>query len=109
MKAQNRDQLNKIYQLISYLKNNPYKNLQQIMATLEFKDLPVSERSFYRLKRSLSTDFGIEIVFDHYKNGYYLDEQNSINIHSFYELIQLMTFTNLLDHQILKHLCFDEN
>lgn len=91
----NLTQLRRISLLLAYLKRNPYKTKQEILAYFEDNDKGFDERTFYRLKETLARDFGIEIVFDYNYGGYFFDEENSSNPQSFLSLLEILTTAEL--------------
>ena len=89
-KKLNLTQVRRISLLLAYLKRNPYKTNHQILDYFEENDKSFTERTLYRLIKTLSLDFGIEIVFDHRYNGYYFDEDNSTNPQAFLSLLEIL-------------------
>lgn len=91
----NLTQVRRISLLLSYLRRNPYKTKDEILDYFEENDKGFNERTLYRLKETLSRDFGIEIVFDYSKNGYYFDQDNSSNPEAFLSLLELLVTAEL--------------
>ncbi|WP_269226905.1 helix-turn-helix transcriptional regulator [Flavobacterium eburneipallidum] len=91
----NLTQLRRISLLLAYLKRNPYKTKQEILAYFEDNDKGFIDRTFYRLKETLARDFGIEIVFDYNNGGYFFDQENSSNPESFLSLLEILTTAEL--------------
>ena len=86
----NLSQVRKISLLLTYLKRKPYQTQQAILNYFEANDISITERTFYRLNQTLSRDFGIEVVFDYNKGGYFFDEENSTNSESFLSLLEVL-------------------
>ena len=91
----NLTQLRRISLLLTYLKRNPYRTKQNILNHFVENDKGFNERTFYRLKETLSIDFGIEIVFDYNNEGYYFDEENSTNPEAFLSLLEVLVTAEL--------------
>ena len=91
----NLSQIRKISLLLTYLKRKPYQTQQAILHYFEANDISITERTFYRLNQTLSRDFGIEVVFDYSKGGYYFDEENSTNSESFLSLLEVLSTAEL--------------
>ncbi|HRA71472.1 MAG TPA: WYL domain-containing protein [Flavobacterium sp.] len=91
----NLTQLRRISLLLAYLKRNPYKTKQEILAYFEDIERGFNERTLYRLNETLSNNFGIEIVFDYANNGYFFDQENSTNPESFLSLLEILTTAEL--------------
>jgi hypothetical protein len=92
----NLNQLRRISLLIGLLKRTPYRNKTHILKYFEENDKGFNERTFYRLKETLARDFGIEITFDYTHQGYFFDEENSVEPQNFLSLIELLTTADLL-------------
>ena len=88
-------QLGRVSVLLAFLKRNPYRTKQNILDYFEKNDKGFNERTFYRLKETLSINFGIEIVFDYKSDGYYFDEENSNNTEAFLSLLEIMVTAEL--------------
>ena len=91
----NLTQLRRISLLLAYLKRNPFKTKQEILAYFEDIERGFNERTLYRLNETLARDFGIEIVFDYNNSGYFFDEENSSNPESFLSLLEILTTAEL--------------
>ncbi len=94
-KKLNLTQVRRISLLLGYLKRNPYKTKQEILDYFEENDKSFTERTLYRLIKTLALDFGIEIVFDYSNNGYFFDEENSTNPDSFLSLLEILITAEL--------------
>ena len=92
----NMNQLQRIHLLIELLQRKPYSDLEAIINHFESYDLSLNERTFYRLNRDLRSRFKIEITFDHSKSGYFIDEENSINLESFLTIVKTMSMSDYL-------------
>ncbi len=91
----NLTQVRRISLLLAYLKRNSFRTKQQILNYFDENDKGFNERTFYRLKETLSIDFGIEIVFDYNNDGYYFDEEKSTNPEAFLSLLEILVTAEL--------------
>jgi hypothetical protein len=91
----NLTQVRRISLLLAYLKRNSFRTKQQILNYFDENDKGFNERTFYRLKETLSIDFGIEIVFDYNNDGYYFDEEKSTNPEAFLSLLEILITAEL--------------
>ncbi len=91
----NLTQVRRISLLLAYLKRNPYQNKQAILDYFDDNDKGFNERTLYRLNETLSRDFGIEIVFDYNNDGYYFDEEKSVNPEAFLSLLEILVTAEL--------------
>jgi hypothetical protein len=93
----NSPQVYRTKQLVEILRKTSYEtrdNLITLMCTN--RDKKISERTFLRLVKTLSEDYGIIIKFDFTNRGYYLDEEKSANIESFLSHIEILATAELL-------------
>jgi predicted DNA-binding transcriptional regulator YafY len=114
MKTVNMNQLHRTQLLIEFLKRKPFSNLEAIISHFEGYDLALNERTFYRLNKDLRMRFRIEITFDHARNGYFIDEENSINLDSFLSIVKTMAmsdylFTKTNVTETLSFIAFEKN
>lgn len=91
----NLTQLSRISMLLAYLKRKPYRTKQEILGYFKDNDKAFNERTFYRLKETLTVDFAIEINFDYSNGGYFFDEENSVNADSFLSLLEVLVTAEL--------------
>ena len=101
--------------LIQFVYDNHYPSKKDIIAFLLTKDLEVAPRSLDRYISLCRADFGIEITYSPEKKGYYIDEEKSIKVASFFkylEIVQLADiFSNSLkeSNNILEFVSFDDS
>ena len=73
----------------------------------------VSERTIQRDIEHIRDEFGIEIQYNRYENGYFIDYENSLNIESFFRFLEIVNTAELLTESLyesknaLKHISFD--
>jgi len=77
-----REILKRYSQIINSVKRGQMPSREEIsnMILIELKEKNYSRSSFDRDISAIRNVFGIEIVWDRYKNGYYIDYENSLNI-----------------------------
>lgn len=93
----NAPQVYRTKQLVEILKNKSFVNRENLRNYLsENRDNKISERTIYRLIKSLHNDYSIIIKFDRVNKGYYLDEDNSSNIESFLSHMEFLATAELL-------------
>lgn len=88
-------QLKNIHLLLSLLTKNPFQSKENILKYFEANDKSINERTFYRLKKKLTLDFGIEIEFDYGQGGYFLNEEISTNPKSFLSLLEILIISEM--------------
>ena len=90
-KSLNLTQLRRISMLLGYLKSKSFAKKDHILAFFDANDKGFTERTFFRLKKTLDEDFGIKIEFDYSQESYFFDEANSFNVNSFLSLLEMVT------------------
>ena len=85
----------RIQKILQYIKAKPYAPKQQVLDYLLTYDIEVSDRTFQRDLKSLRRDFGIEITYSKIYNGYYINEEESIDIVTFFKFLEMITLTEV--------------
>jgi len=86
--------------IIEKIKRNQYPSFEGIKSYLFDQGFQVSERTIQRDIEQVRVEFGIEIVYDRFKNGYYIDYENSINIESFFRFLEIVNTAELLTESL---------
>jgi predicted DNA-binding transcriptional regulator YafY len=85
------------YYLIFEKVNTPYfPSLEQIKNHLNEAGFKIGLRTLQRDIEHLRDEFGIELLYNTEKRGYYITQKNSINIDSFLHLLELESAAGLL-------------
>jgi len=101
--------------LIQYLNDFPYTSKDAILDFLEEKDFQISARTLERDINRIRADYGLEIVYDKLKNGYYIDEENSVKVESFFKFLEISTLADIFNqslkdsNKILDYVDFDDS
>lgn len=77
-----------MYLVLNYIKDVPYVNMERILTLLERHDIQRSDRSMYRMFKKLKEEYGIDVVWDAIKGGYYLSEGEEDTILRFLKLVE---------------------
>ena len=77
-----------IYLSLNYIKDFPYVNMERLLEFLERHDIQRSDRSVYRMFKNLKEEYGIEVIWDATKGGYYLSEEEETTILKFLKLVE---------------------
>jgi predicted DNA-binding transcriptional regulator YafY len=99
--------------LIEKIRRGAYPSFKDLKAYLFDHGFEVSNRTIQRDIEQIRFEFGIEIAYDRYKNGYYLDVENSLDIESFFGFLEVVNTAELLTESLqdtkngLKHIAFD--
>jgi predicted DNA-binding transcriptional regulator YafY len=87
-----------------------FKTIKDYLFTHGFE---ISARTVQRDIEQIRYEFGIEIEYDRYKNGYFINYDTSINIESFFRFLEIATTAELLTEGLaeskdaLKHILFE--
>lgn len=82
--------------IVFLLKRNHYPSLEVLLNALETRDLGSSERSIRRLFQELRDEFGIFVRYDAAHKGYFIDWQESSDIFSLEDLLELGQINQLI-------------
>ena len=99
--------------IIEKLKSNRHPSFEEIREHLFNVGFEISDRTIQRDIEQIRYEFGIEIIYDRLKNGYYIDYENSINIESFFKFLEIVNTAELLTESLLesknslKHILFE--
>lgn len=81
-------QLKIIYLTLNHIKDFPYINMDRLLEFLERHDIQRSDRSVYRMFKKLKEEYGIEVIWDAIKGGYYLPAEEAETTLKFLKLIE---------------------
>ncbi|PIQ08351.1 MAG: hypothetical protein COW71_12190 [Ignavibacteriales bacterium CG18_big_fil_WC_8_21_14_2_50_31_20] len=86
--------------IIEKLKFNQHPSFEEIKKHLFNVGFEISNRTIQRDIEQIRFEFGIEIMYDRFKNGYYIDYENSINIESFFKFLEIVNTAELLTESL---------
>jgi predicted DNA-binding transcriptional regulator YafY len=105
----------RIQLLIQYVYDNKYPTKEAILEYLKEKDLAVASRTIERYLEKIRADFGIEIEYDSKERGYFINEDKSVKVDSFFKFLEIVQvadiFTKSLkdSNNILEYVSFDDS
>jgi predicted DNA-binding transcriptional regulator YafY len=76
--------------------SNQFPSLREIQDYLEEEGFTISTRTTQRDLEAIRNEFGVEITYNNHKNGYFIDEKNSVNIPSFLRFLEIVNTAELL-------------
>lgn len=108
MKKENKEQkhLNtpQVYQtkqLVEILKKSPFESKENLIKYISTnRENKICERTFHRIKATLRKDYGIIIKHSRTNNGFYLDEEKSMNIESFLSHMEILATAEQLSSNL---------
>ena len=87
----NTPQVYQTKQLIEILKKSPFESMENLIKYISTnRENKISERTFHRMKATLRKDYGIIVKHSRTNNGFYLDEEKSMNIESFLSHMEIL-------------------
>ena len=98
---------------IEKIKREQFPSFQEIKDFLFEYGFEIGDRTIQRDIEQIRYEFGLEIKYDRYKNGYFIDYENSINIESFFRFLEIVNTAELLTESLneskeaLKYISFD--
>jgi predicted DNA-binding transcriptional regulator YafY len=105
----------RIQLLIQYVYDNKYPTKEAILKYLKEKDLEVAPRTIERYLEKIRADFGIEIEYDSKERGYFINEEKSVKVDSFFKFLEIVQvadiFTKSLkdSNKMLEYVSFDDS
>jgi predicted DNA-binding transcriptional regulator YafY len=100
--------------IIEKINSGQYPSFQTIQDYLDDFGFSLSKRTIERDIAAIRNEFGIEITFNQYKEGFYIDEENSINMESFLRFLEIVNTAELLTQSLadsketLDYISFDK-
>ncbi|MBF0547524.1 MAG: WYL domain-containing protein [Candidatus Riflebacteria bacterium] len=82
--------------IIESLKNKNYPSFETLKDYLISHNIETSARTIQRDIEQIRQEFGIEIRYDRFNNGYFIDTEASINVESFFRLLEIISTTDLI-------------
>ncbi|MEI6767114.1 MAG: WYL domain-containing protein [Bacteroidota bacterium] len=99
--------------IIEKINSKQYPSFEEIKDYLFDHGFEISPRTLQRAIEQIRCEFGIEITYNRYQNGYYIDLEASVNIESFFRFLEIVNTAELLTESLseskdsLKYISFD--
>lgn len=100
--------------IIEKINRNQFPSFQEIQDFLFDSGFEVSKRTIERDFEAIRNEFGVEITFNRSKSGYFIDQENSVNIESFLRFLEIVSTAELLTESLqdsketLNYISFDK-
>ena len=101
--------------LIQFVNDKSFPTKNEIIEHLIDRDNEVSGRTLERYFARIRADLGIEIEYNHQEKGYFINEEKSVKVESFFKFLEIIqvadVFSNSLmnSNTILEHVSFDDS
>lgn len=95
------------------LNTNQFPSLDKILTVLSDDGIKTSERTLQRDFAALKDEFGIEVVYNKFKEGYFIDPDKSTNPKTFIRILEILNTAEIITDTIkdnkesLKYLSLD--
>ena len=76
--------------IIQFVSDKHYPSKQDILNHLGERDLATSSRNLDRYLGAIRADFGLELKYCRRNRGYYIDEEQSVRVDSFFKYLELV-------------------
>lgn len=99
--------------IIEKVERNHYPSFKEIQDFLSHHDFDVSDRTLQRYFQTIRSEFDISIAYNSTKNGYYINEEESIDMEGFFRFLEIVNTAELLTESLkesrdaLKHISFE--
>lgn len=100
--------------IIEKINRNQFPSFKEIQDYLDEFGFTLSKRTIERDIEAIRNEFGLEITYNRHKEGYFIDEENSINIESFLRFLEIVNTAELLTESLsdsketLDYISFDK-
>lgn len=105
----------RIQYIIQHISDSYFPSKKDMITFLLGKDFDISSRTFDRDLERIRTDFGLEVLYDKFKKGYYIDEENSVKVASFFKFLEIVSIAKIFSDslndskKILDYVSFDDS
>ena len=100
--------------IIEKINTGQFPSFTQIQDYLDDFGFSISKRTIERDFEAIRNEFGLEITYNRFKEGYFIDEEKSINIESFIRFLEIVNTAEMLSQSLsesretLNHISFDQ-
>jgi predicted DNA-binding transcriptional regulator YafY len=101
--------------IIQFVYDKNYPTKEEIIDHLKERDQKVSSRTLERYLGKIRADLGVEIVYHHQNRGYFIDENNSVKVDSFFKFLEIVQVADIFSkslkdsNTILEYVSFDDS
>jgi predicted DNA-binding transcriptional regulator YafY len=105
----------RIQDIIQYVYDAHYPSKNKIIDFLSTRDFNVSSRTFDRDLERIRSDFGLVILYNKAEDGYFINEQQSVKVSSFFKFLEIVSVADIFSeslsnsNKILEYVSFDDS
>lgn len=103
------------FKIIDFVSSHNYPTRQNILEYLENRGYSISKRTLVDDLTDIRFDFRIELVYSRAHKGYYIDENESDRIDSFFRFLEIVSIADIFNeslkdnNKILEFVSFDDS
>lgn len=86
--------------IIEKIDRRHFPSLDELLTFLHDQGFEISGRTLQRDIEQLRYDFGVEVEYDSYKNGYFINEAKSLDVESFLRFLSILNEAELLSETL---------
>ena len=87
--------------LVEILKKSPFDSMENLIKYISTnRENKLSERTFHRIKATLRNDYGIIVKHSKANDGFYLDEEQSLNVDSFLSHMEIIATAEQISNNL---------
>jgi len=105
----------RIQYIIQYIYDTHFPSKNNMIEILRDNDFLISPRTFDRDLERIRADFGLVILYDKQKDGYYIHKDKSVKVASFFKFLEIVTVADIFSaslkdsSKILDYVSFDDS
>lgn len=105
----------RIQLLIQFIYDATFPCKSEIVEFLTEQDFKVSNRTLERDFERIRVDYGLEITYNKSRDGYFINEQESVKVNSFFKFLEIVTVADIFSEslknskRILEYVDFDDS
>jgi predicted DNA-binding transcriptional regulator YafY len=105
----------RIQYIIQFVYDYDFPSKRDILDFLKDKDFNLSARTLERDIERIRTDFGIELSYNKECNGYFVDQEKSVKVESFFKFLEIAAIADIFSeslnnsNKILNYVSFDDS
>lgn len=88
--------------IIEMVKKQTFPTFQEIKDFLFSHGFELGDRTIERDIREIRIEFGIELLYNRSRNGYYIDYENSLNFESFIRFLEIVNTAEILSESLIE-------
>ena len=105
----------RVKDIIQYIHDSKNPSKKRIIEFLQTRDFYVSSRTLDRDLERIRVDFGLDIAYNKFNDGYFINEEDSVKVSSFFKFLEIVTIADIFSdsllnsNKILEYVSFDDS